>query len=125
MELLRKPVLLAAVPLGLVMLAMGASKLLTPETARAEFVHWGYPAWFARVVGITELVGAMLVLWPGMRFFGAILLAGVLLGAVVTHLRVPEVGFLPLAVPLLALASLVAWRTRPAFLGGAQPAAHG
>jgi uncharacterized membrane protein YphA (DoxX/SURF4 family) len=51
-----------------------------------KFVNWGYPAWFAIVIGGAELLSAVLLLMPSRRFLGAVLLVFILTGAVATHI---------------------------------------
>src|SRR5262245_41864599 len=51
-----------------------------------KFVNWGYPAWFAMVIGGAELLAAVLLVLPRRRFLGAVLLVFVLIGAVATHI---------------------------------------
>lgn len=98
---------------AVVLLLFGAMKFLGGEMVRQEFEqHWGYPAWFAYVTGVLELTAGGLLLVPRVRFHGAILASFIMLGAVVTHLRVPEVGLLPLALVVLGCSAAVAWTLR-------------
>lgn len=55
------------------------------------FLAWGYPDWFRYLVGVTEMVGGLLVLWPRVAAYGALLILAVMVGAVVTHIRVGEI----------------------------------
>jgi putative oxidoreductase len=50
-----------------------------------NFDRWGLPEWFIPVVGWTEIVGATLLLIPRVSYYGAILLFGVMLGALYAH----------------------------------------
>ena len=111
----------ASIALALLFLASASGKLANgtaPDGGDwdAQFVAWGYPAWFRVVVGASEAVGAVLLLLPVLRPYGAAGLAGVMAGAVVTHLANGEaVGAAVPAVLALALAGL-AWSTRPTWL---------
>ena len=50
------------------------------------FVDWGYPAWFALVVGAVEAIGGILLVIPRTLRFGVFLLTVVMVGAAATHL---------------------------------------
>lgn len=54
------------------------------------FLEWGYPDWFRRTIGVLELLGGLLILWPRVAFYGALLIFAVMVGAVATHFRVGE-----------------------------------
>src|SRR5262249_53669754 len=51
-----------------------------------KFVYWGYPAWFAMVIGGAELLAAVLLVTRRQRFLGAVLLVFILIGAIATHI---------------------------------------
>ena len=66
---------------------MVAAKNLMGDTQMAsDFTRWGYSAGFRQFTAMLQIVGALLLLFPGTAFFGAALLTGVLLGALGTHL---------------------------------------
>lgn len=100
---------------GLVGVAMAAEGVLklTGVHGPEGFEQFGYPSWLHGVVGALELLGgaALLVgLAAGHRvsLAGGLLVTGVLVGAVVSHLRVGDsVGETAPAVVLLVLAILV------------------
>jgi len=48
------------------------------------FENWGYPTWFMILVGVMEVVGALLLIIPKVRYIGALSLITVMLGAVIT-----------------------------------------
>lgn len=84
------------------MLAMaGFAKLTGAPDMIALFDAVGVGQWFRYVTGSLEVLGAILLLIPVLAGAGALLLAGVMLGAVATHLFV--VGGSP-AIPLVLLA---------------------
>src|SRR6266850_731946 len=71
----------------------------------------GLGQWFRYVTGSLEVLGAVLLLVPRLSGLGALLLVGVMLGAVPTHLFV--VGGSPLsAIILLIVTGVVAWGRR-------------
>jgi hypothetical protein len=64
------------------------------------------------VTGGIEVISAALLLVPSLAFFGALLLAATMIGAVITHLFV--IGGNPAApIGLLAATSTIAWLRRP------------
>lgn len=67
----------------------GLTKLHRPNRWEPLFAGWGYPAWFAIAVGITEVCGAVALLVPGIASYAATFLAVVMAGALVTLLRHP------------------------------------
>ena len=79
---------------------------------------FGYSAGFMQLIGGLELLGGVGLLLPQTRKLAALGLIGLMLGAIVTHIRMPAtIGMLPM--PILTAAAL--------FLvikfGGAQAAA--
>ena len=92
-------------------LAAGSGKLLgTPETV-ALFDAVGIGQWFRYVIGVLEVLGALLLVFPGLTAFGAVLLGVVMTGASVSHLTVLDSA--PTAsLVLLALTALIAWGRR-------------
>lgn len=87
---------------------------MSPSSHIDQFAHWGYPSWFVYVIGLVEAGGAILLLLPATRFYGAALATCNLLGILYTHVKAGEFTMLPAPTVLLALAGLVAWSRRPA-----------
>jgi putative oxidoreductase len=99
---------------GLVALAFvgsASAKLFGQPEVVALFDKIGLGQWFRYVTGLVELAGAVLIVVPKTRVFGAGLLAGTMLGAVATHLLVLH-DAPTAAAPLLALVSFVLWGRR-------------
>jgi len=69
--------------LALAYLASAAGKLTGAATDM--FAHWGYPAWFATVIGILELTGAIGLLIPRTTRYAVLGLTLLMLGASYTH----------------------------------------
>ena len=66
---------------------------------------FGYPAVFMKLIGALELLGGIGLLLQPVRKAAVLGLAGLMLGAIVSHIRAPEtVGMLP--VPILTLVAL-------------------
>lgn len=76
-----------AAALALAFAGAGAANLGGFASVRADFLRWGYPAGFHRLVGGAELAGAAMLLHPAARPAGAILLGVIMTAAVATLLR--------------------------------------
>lgn len=105
---------------GLVGLAVGGAKVTDRRGQVEAFQRYGYPPWFRRVTGVVEIgsgIGLIAgLLWrPELALVGGVLFAGVMAGAVLTHVRVgdsPSKTAIPGAVFVLTVASL-AYRYLP------------
>ena len=115
--------------LFVVMLLPGALlKLLPPGIlpvdVRAAFTGLLLlPLWMVTFTGIVEGLAAILLLLPRLRFWGAALIVGVMVGAIFFQLRVALFQWtLIVDVSLLTISALVAWFSRPdalvSLLGG-------
>lgn len=88
-----------------VMLLAGSSKFTGAEFWADSFVSWGYPAWFALVVGGAEMAGALLLLVPRLAAWAGIFLSAIMFGALGTVIvNQSELG---VAAPLGNLAALL------------------
>jgi len=95
--------------------AAGAAKLAGVPQMVQVFEAIGFGQWFRFLTGGVEIVGAVLLLVPATGFFGGLLLAATMVGAVATH--VVLIGGNPApALVLGVLAAFVAWRLRPVSL---------
>lgn len=99
--------------LALTFLAAGGTKLTSPDSHADAFARWGYPVWFLYVTGMAEVTGALLILVPAARVYGALVLGITMLGAAYTHLRADELQAVPIPLVLMALAGVVAWGCWP------------
>jgi uncharacterized membrane protein YphA (DoxX/SURF4 family) len=92
-------------------LMVGFLKLSGNPQLVALFESIGIGQWFRYLTGSLEIAGALLLLIPRTSGFAALMLAGVMVGAIVTHLFI--VGGSPLAaVILLVVTGIVAWGRR-------------
>lgn len=92
----------------------GSGKLINPAQFGTAFVNWGYPAWFATVIGAVEVVGGILLLVQRAAFYAAGTLAAVMAGAAFTHLKTTgEAPRAAVPIVLLILSVLVALARRP------------
>ena len=67
----------------------GAIKLVPIQAVIDSLRELGYPTSvsFARFIGVVTLAGTALYAWPRTSLLGAVLLTGLLGGAIATHLR--------------------------------------
>ena len=82
----------------------------------ADFERWGYADWFRLLTAGMQLVGAGLLLFTPLCFWGGLVLACVLVGAVTTHLLhdPPETALAALVFLVPVVVVMVA--TRPPLL---------
>ncbi len=67
-------------------LLAGSGKFSFSGNLYDNFIDWGYNGTILILVGISEVLGGILLLWPARRGYGIFLLSAVMLGAIVTHL---------------------------------------
>lgn len=80
-----------------------------------KFVDWGYPAYFSHVVGVIELLAGLMLILPRRYFLGAVTLAGVMVGATVTHIIDEDRWAEGLSAPIhLVMAVIIALAWWPA-----------
>jgi len=92
-------------------LMVGFLKLSGNPQLVGLFKAIGLGQWFRYLTGTLEVGGAILLLIPRTSGLGALMLAGVMVGAVVTHLFI--VGGSPLgAIMLSVVTGVVAWGRR-------------
>jgi putative oxidoreductase len=97
--------------LALAFVGAASGKLLGKPEMVALFEAIGVGQWFRYVTGLMELAGALLIVVPRTKFFGAALLSTVMVGAVLTHLFILHTAPTAPAI-LLVLAGVVAWARR-------------
>ena len=92
-------------------LMVGFLKLSGNAQLVGLFQAIGLGQWFRYLTGTLEVAGAFLLLIPRTSGLAALMLAGVMVGAVVTHVFI--VGGSPLgAIILLVITGVVAWGRR-------------
>jgi len=97
--------------LALAFLGASSAKLLGKPEMVGLFEAIGIGQWFRYVTGLLEATGAVLVVVPRTKAFGAALLALVMVGAILTHLFILHNAPTAPAV-LLVLAGTVVWGRR-------------
>lgn len=100
--------------LGLAFLMSGLSKVTGSKMQVEGFVKYGYPQWFRIVTGLLQIIGAagmIMGIWnEDIGAWAGIGLGVIMLGAVLTHVRIKDpVGAMiaPLVLMLLAVAVTV------------------
>jgi uncharacterized membrane protein YphA (DoxX/SURF4 family) len=101
-----------AVLVALAFLAAGSGKLAGAPPMVAVFAKIGVGQWFRVLTGLLEVVGAIGLLIPKARFYAAVLLVVVMVGAVAAHLVVLGGNPTP-AIVLLLLSGTIAYLRRP------------
>lgn len=108
--------------LGVLFLFAGATKLLGAQMQVEGFTRLGLPNWTRPVVGLVEVVAAVMLLVPRTRFYGAGVLAGTMVGAMLTHLvSGVDIHMVGVNFVLLALSAVIAWSHRPDILRHSAP----
>jgi putative oxidoreductase len=90
----------------------GALKLMGNQAMIQLFAAVGIGQWFRYFTGALEIGGSILALIPATAFWGAGLIACVMIGAIVTHLRLMLPNIIT-PITLLALALVIVWLRRP------------
>jgi uncharacterized membrane protein YphA (DoxX/SURF4 family) len=99
---------------AVVFLLAGGAKLAGAAVTIVAFDEIGIGQWFRYVTGGLEVICALLLLILRAAAIGAALLAATMLGAIVTH-RFIIGGSPAIAIALLVIMSIVAWKRRPVF----------
>jgi putative oxidoreductase len=92
-------------------LMVGFLKLSGDAQLVGLFETIGLGQWFRYLTGTLEVAGAILLLIPRKSGLGALMLAGVMTGAVVTHLFIVG-GSALVAIILLVVTGIIAWGRR-------------
>lgn len=100
--------------LAFAFLAAGGVKLASRPGMVEEFAQIGFGQWLRYVTGILEVSGAIGLLIPSVRFWSALQIAAVMVGATVTNIWILHLPALAqLTASLLAAALVLAWLRRP------------
>ena len=99
--------------LSLLFLIAGLPKLAGVDAAMSQFSDWGFSPTFMVIVGVVEIVGAVLLLFPATASIAAAMLAVVMVGAIVTHAVAGELLFAIMPVLMLLGLGWVGWSRAP------------
>ncbi len=109
----------ASILVGLLFLASGVGKLANPAGSAKLFAHFGYPGWFATVIGAVEVLGGVGLIIPRVASVAAGALGVVMLGAAFSHLRAGEWNRVAFTLVLFVGLVVIGMKRR----SNAQPAA--
>jgi len=90
--------------IAIIFFMAGAFKLSGQKRSVENFRRWNYPASIRLAGGLFEVTGATLLLVPSLTLYGAVLLLGVMLMAIYTHIvreRIPRNAIGPLILLIL------------------------
>ena len=96
---------------ALFFLGVGSGKLAATPPFVQVFDGIGLGQWFRDLTGLMEVGGAILLLTPRFAVFGAVTLATVMAGAILTHAFVLGGSAVP-AIVLFAATIAIAWLRR-------------
>jgi putative oxidoreductase len=102
-----------AVLMAIIFTYAGGAKLVGMRGMVQEFEQIGFGQWLRYVTGLLEVSGAIGMLIPKVRFWAALQIAAVMVGATVTNLAVLHLPSLArLTAVLLVLVLSLAWLRR-------------
>lgn len=107
--------MLCVIAVSLFMVYASMLKLVDYPGMEDSFIYWGYPPWLMYVVGVLELIIAVMVYIPKTRWIGVGLLWVHMAGAIYTHIIHNEYDQLTSAIAMLSLSLVVLlseWITR-------------
>lgn len=98
--------------LALFFLFVAAKNLSGDAQMATDFQRFGFPDWFRVVVAVLQIVGAVLLFVPGTTWIGCGVLAFVLVGAIVSHVRHDPLSSALSPLVFLVLVGVVALASR-------------
>ena len=102
--------------IALFFIFMAVKNLSGDEKMIRDFARWGYPDWFRILTASLQIIGAILLLFPSMTFYGAILLSCILLGAMVTHIRFDPIQHVVSPLIFVIFTAIIIYSFRPVLL---------
>jgi len=70
--------------------------------------------WLMPLLGLTEIIGGLLIIFPQKRALGAVILFPIVVGIVLTHVFVDRSG-LPMAIVITAILGWIIYENRDAY----------
>ncbi|MDR6224431.1 DoxX family protein [Desmospora profundinema] len=80
------------VVIALLFIQAGVLKLIGEQTTVEGFEQMGYPAWFRIAIGVLEITGAIALIIRASSRYGAVLLASIMVGAILSVLLKGQAG---------------------------------
>ncbi len=86
-----------------------------PEDSMQMFTAMMQIGWLMPLIAIAEIIGGILFILPKVRALGAVILAPIMTGIMLTHFTIAPEG-LPIVLPLLAIYLWVIYENRNKYL---------
>jgi putative oxidoreductase len=96
----------------LIFVASGSAKLASLQFELVAFARWGYPLWAMYLIGVVEVLGGLLLLWPRFTSLVAAGLGCFMFGAIATHVVHAEWPMTGVATAIMALGLWRGWLGR-------------
>lgn len=118
----KKILFVVALLFGLLFINAGLNKFFNympmpenmPEETLRNFRAMKEIVWLIPLVGLAEIIGGLLIIFPQKRALGAVILFPIVVGIVLTHLFVDMNG-LPLAIVVSAILGWIIYENRDAY----------
>jgi uncharacterized membrane protein YphA (DoxX/SURF4 family) len=103
----------------------GFAKFSSQGFWAGAFARWGYPVWFRLLIGVVEILAALLLLVPRLAAYGAMLVVTIMVGGIATKLHAGQARAIVVELVWILLATLVflARRRQARRLAGDSPSA--
>jgi len=85
-----------------------------PEETLRDFQAMKEIIWLMPLLGLTEIIGGLLIIFPQKRALGAVILFPIVVGIVLTHIFVDMSG-LPMAIVVAAILGWIIYENRDAY----------
>ncbi len=85
-----------------------------PEETLRDFQAMKEIIWLMPLLGLTEIIGGLLIIFPQKRALGAVILFPIVVGIVLTHIFVDMSG-LPMAIAIAAILGWIIYENRDAY----------
>jgi uncharacterized membrane protein YphA (DoxX/SURF4 family) len=85
-----------------------------PEEILRDFRAMKEIVWLMPLLGLTEIIGGLLIIFPQKRALGAVILFPIVVGIVLTHIFVDRSG-LPMAIVVAAILGWIIYENRDAY----------
>ena len=85
-----------------------------PEETLRDFQAMKEIIWLMPLLGLTEIIGGLLIIFPQKRALGAVILFPIVVGIVLTHVFVDMSG-LPMAIVVAAILGWIIYENRDAY----------
>lgn len=117
-----KILFVVALLFGLLFLNAGLNKFFNympmpqnmPEETIRDFQAMKEIIWLMPLLGLTEIIGGLLIIFPQKRALGAVILFPIVVGIVLTHIFVDMSG-LPMAIVVAAILGWIIYENRDAY----------